>query len=34
MRWILQLQSGSTRPAATVNGHFQVDWVAVYTYNG
>lgn len=34
MRWILQLQSGSTGPAASVSGHFQLDWVAVYTYNG
>lgn len=34
MRWILQLQAGAESPAASTAGHFQVDWVAVYTYQG
>lgn len=32
LRWVLQLQTGPDRPAATVAGHVQFDWVAVYTY--
>ena len=34
MRWILQLQSGPEGAAASVAGHFQIDWVSVYTYKG
>ncbi len=34
MNWILQTETGGSRPASNVNGHLLIDWVTIHTWNG